>query len=125
MQAGNRRPDLRIYDAVVDALLENAGRIAQLVLVTPQGGGGTQIFGRGGGGSGRLSPLEAKVRGCLRLPACISSKQASQPASLPASRTLPTWRHQVTLLLVYLVPTTHTLPPHPHPARWRRAAWAT
>ncbi|PSC72129.1 TIC chloroplastic [Micractinium conductrix] len=60
-QAGNRRPDLRIYDAVVDALLENAGRIAQLVLVTPQGGGGTQIFGRGGGGSGRLSPLEAKV----------------------------------------------------------------
>ncbi len=32
MQAGSRRPDLRIYDAVVEALLENAGRIAQLVV---------------------------------------------------------------------------------------------
>ncbi|KAL4441245.1 hypothetical protein ABPG77_011482 [Micractinium sp. CCAP 211/92] len=60
-QAGNRRPDLRVYDSVVDALLENTSKIGQLVVVTPQGGGGTQLFGRGGGGGARLSPLEAKV----------------------------------------------------------------
>lgn len=63
LQAGNRRPDLRIYDAVVEALLENAGRISQLVVVTPLGGGGGTGFfkGGGGGGAGRLSPLERAV----------------------------------------------------------------
>lgn len=61
LQAGSRRPDLRVYDAVVDALLESASKIGQLVVVTPQGGGGNQLFGRGGGSGARLSPLEAKV----------------------------------------------------------------
>lgn len=41
-QAGSRRPDLRIYDAVVEALLENAGRISQLVV---RGGGHKQHRG--------------------------------------------------------------------------------
>lgn len=50
-----------MYDSVVDALLENTSKIGQLVVVTPQGGGGTQLFGRGGGGGARLSPLETKV----------------------------------------------------------------
>ncbi|EFN55007.1 hypothetical protein CHLNCDRAFT_134826 [Chlorella variabilis] len=61
-QAGSRRPDMRIYDAVLDALLENGGRIGQLVVVTPLGGGGTAMFGGGrGGGGSRLSPLEQRV----------------------------------------------------------------
>ncbi|PRW57034.1 TIC chloroplastic [Chlorella sorokiniana] len=62
-QAGSRRPDLRIYDAVLEALLENAGRIAQLVVVTPLGGGGGGGFFGGGGGAsgGRLSNLERRV----------------------------------------------------------------
>jgi hypothetical protein len=65
MQAGSRRPDLRVYDAVLDALLENSSRIGQLVVVTPLGGGGGTGFfgggGRGGGGSSRLSALEQRV----------------------------------------------------------------
>ncbi|KAI3438124.1 hypothetical protein D9Q98_000565 [Chlorella vulgaris] len=64
-QAGSRRPDLRVYDAVLDALLENSSRIGQLVVVTPLGGGGGTGFfgggGRGGGGSSRLSALEQRV----------------------------------------------------------------
>ena len=63
LQAGSRKPDLRLYDAVLAALLENAARISQLVVVTPvAGGSGTGIFGRAGGASGgRLSALEQAV----------------------------------------------------------------
>lgn len=61
-QAGSRRPDLRIYDAVVEALLENSGRISQLVVVTPLGGGGGGFFGGGGAKGGqRLSSVERAV----------------------------------------------------------------
>lgn len=59
-QAGSRKPDLRIYDAVVEALLENADRISQLVLVTPASGGGGGGLFKGGGG-GRMSNVERAV----------------------------------------------------------------
>ena len=50
---------MRVYDAVVGALLELGNRIGQLVVVTPLGGGG-QLFGGRGGGP-RLSGLEQRV----------------------------------------------------------------
>lgn len=57
---------MRVYESVLDALLENSGRIGQLVVVSPLGGagGGTMFFGGGRGsarGGARLSALEQRV----------------------------------------------------------------